>query len=73
MSGSSIKISGEEQITFLQNLHDRKLGVSDHAYEMTKEILFIDILINGWSLYGKSGTGSKPNKNGSLDESREEG
>ncbi len=55
---SSLEISPEEQITFLQQLTARKLPVSYKAYEMTKKIIFIQELPGGWKLYGKTGNGT---------------
>lgn len=52
---SSLGISPQEQVIFLQNLIDGKLSVSDKAYEMTKKIIFVGELVNGWKLYGRSG------------------
>lgn len=54
---SSLEISSHEQIEFLEKFLNRELGVSDHAYEMTKNLLFQEDLENGWKLYGKTGTG----------------
>jgi beta-lactamase class D len=54
--GSSLKISPQEQLEFLQKLLDKKLPVKDEAIEMTKNILFIEDLPNGWKFYGKSGS-----------------
>lgn len=54
---SSIRITPNEQIQFLQKMMDRQLPVSAKAYEMTKKILFIQELPGGWSLYGKTGNG----------------
>lgn len=53
----AILISPEEQVEFLQKIIDRKLPVSSHAYEMTEKILFIQDLVGGWKLYGKTGVG----------------
>ena len=54
---SSIKITPEEQIQFLQRMIDQQLPVSKKAFEMTKNILFIQELPGGWNLYGKTGNG----------------
>lgn len=54
---SSLKITPAEQIQFLQNLVEKKLPVSAQAFELTKEILFIQELPGGWQLYGKTGNG----------------
>ena len=54
--GSSLQISPQEQVTFLQKLLDNKLPVSVKAQEMTKNILFVEDLSDGWKLYGKTGS-----------------
>jgi beta-lactamase class D len=54
---SSLRITPEEQIQFIQSMIDKKLPVSAKAFEMTKEILFIQELPGGWNLYGKTGNG----------------
>lgn len=58
---SSLAISPFEQIAFLQKLIRDELPVSDKAQEMTKRIMFIDNLKNGWKLYGKTGSGYQLN------------
>jgi len=59
---SSLAISPEEQIVFLQALVDNKLPVSLKSHEMTKNILFLEELPNGWKFYGKTGNGRQWNK-----------
>lgn len=54
---SSIRITPDEQIQFLQKLINNKLPVSAKAIEMTKNILFIQELPGGWKLFGKTGNG----------------
>lgn len=54
---SSLQITPDEQIKFIQSMIDKKLPVSDQAFEMTKEILFLQELPGGWNLYGKTGNG----------------
>ena len=66
---TSLEISPLEQIDFLSKMLDRKLGVSDHAYEMTEKITYIQD-INGWKLHGKTGTCGHLNKDGSRSSSR---
>jgi beta-lactamase class D len=58
---SSLEISAEEQVVFLQKLIDNKLPVNLKSQEMTKRILFIEDLPNGWKLYGKTGMGYQLN------------
>lgn len=59
---SSLQISPEEQIIFLQKFINRELNVSSKAYEMTRNITFLESLQNGWKLYGKTGGGKFPDK-----------
>lgn len=59
---SSLEISPEEQVAFLQKLLDNKLPVSLKSLEMTRAILFVEDLPNGWKLYGKTGSGSLLNQ-----------
>jgi beta-lactamase class D len=59
---SSLEISPEEQLQFLQSLIDNKLPVSLKAHEMTRNILFVEELSEGWQLYGKTGNGSQLNR-----------
>lgn len=54
---SSLQISPEEQAVFLQKLLDNKLPVSHKSHEMTRNILFVEDLLGGWKLYGKTGNG----------------
>lgn len=61
---SSLAISPEEQIIFLQKLLDNKLPVSVKAHEMTKRIMFKEELFGGWKLYGKTGNGKQLDKKG---------
>jgi beta-lactamase class D len=55
---SSLKISPEEQVSFIRKMVRRELTVSNYATQMTKALLFIEELPNGWKLYGKTGAGS---------------
>jgi beta-lactamase class D len=54
---SSLEISSLEQIVFLEKFLQGTLPVNNNAYSMTKNILFIEELKNGWKLYGKTGSG----------------
>lgn len=54
---SSLEISPEEQVVFLQKFLDNKLPVSLKAHEMTRNIMFVEELPDGWKLYGKTGSG----------------
>lgn len=53
----SLEISSYEQIQFLEKLLREEFKISSYATKMTKNLLFIEKLSNGWSLYGKTGTG----------------
>ncbi|HHM2288181.1 TPA: class D beta-lactamase [Legionella pneumophila] len=59
---SSLAISPIEQIQFLQKIIHKKLPVSQKAYTMTKNIMYIQELPGGWKLYGKTGTGRQLTK-----------
>lgn len=56
---SSLKISPEEQIQFLEKLTVGKLPISAKAQKLTKQIMFVDNLKDGWKLYGKTGSKNK--------------
>lgn len=55
---SSLQISPEEQVVFLEKLLHDQLPVSPEAQAMTRKILFVEDLPEGWKLYGKTGTGN---------------
>lgn len=67
---SSLKISADEQIHFLSNFWNEKLGLTQHTTELTKKVMFIKKFGETAELYGKTGTGclkgndcmSKPGK-----------
>jgi len=54
---SSLQISPLEQVAFLGSIVNRQLPVSAHSYQATEEITQQDD-VNGWKVYGKTGTGS---------------
>nr|WP_241773787.1 penicillin-binding transpeptidase domain-containing protein [Rickettsia asembonensis] len=56
---SSLEISPEEQLAFLQKLVANQLPVSLKAQEMTKNIMFIEDFADWWKLYGKTGSGNR--------------
>ena len=64
---SSLKISPLEQLSFLEGIVQRKLPVSQHAYEMTARITAIAELANGWHVHGKTGTGFPLRADGTTD------
>lgn len=61
---SSLQISSIEQVAFLQKMLAGKLPLAPHAIAMTKNILFVEDLKNGWKFYGKTGMGSLLNAHG---------
>ena len=61
---SSLKISPEGQVDFLQKVVDRKLPISSASYDKTKKIMFIQETAGGWKLYGKTGNGTQLDKDG---------
>jgi beta-lactamase class D len=54
---SSLKISPIEQTAFIKKLLQKKLSVSEHAYQQTQKLLHVGNLQDGWELYGKAGAG----------------
>ena len=61
---SSLQISSAEQVAFLQKMLTGKLPIKPHSIAMTKNILFVEELKNGWKFYGKTGMGSLLNADG---------
>lgn len=55
---SSLKISPRDQVHFIQKMIQGELAVSSNAVQMTKTLLFVDILPEGWKLFGKTGWSS---------------
>jgi len=66
---SSLEISANEQLAFLEKLLAGQLPVSAHAHTMTQNILFVQEWPGGWKLYGKTGSGYllKPDRTEKLD------
>ena len=64
---SSLQTSSLEQVAFLQRMLDGKLHVKPYAVEMTKNILFVEELKDGWKLYGKTGMGGVFSIDGTKD------
>lgn len=52
---SSLLISPIEQVEFLEKLLNNNLPVSLEAQELTKNILLVEEIADGWRLYGKTG------------------
>ena len=58
---SSLKISPLEQVAFLQKLLKQDFPISSYAQEITKKLLFVEELSNGYKLFGKRGAGFQNN------------
>lgn len=54
---SSLEISAQEQAIFLEKLLADKLPVNKQAQAMTRNIIYVEDLPDGWKLYGKTGGG----------------
>lgn len=54
---STLEISPYEQVWFIHKMLHKQLGISDHAYKMTKRIFYNRSFSTGWDLYGKGGSG----------------
>jgi beta-lactamase class D len=70
---SSLKISVSEQVDFLQSLISDNLSFDAQSVTKTKKILSTGEVINGWDLYGKTGSGWQLNEDGTRDENRQIG
>jgi beta-lactamase class D len=70
---SSLQISPVEQLGFLTKLLNRELPVSAKAHEMTLAIMPTFPLPDGWTAYGKTGSGFQPSRNGSPNRERQFG
>ncbi len=66
---SSLQISPLEQIDFLRKIVNRQLAISASAYDMTEALTQSDVHPDGWTVYGKTGTGS-PGTDGQYDASK---
>lgn len=66
---SSLKISPDEQISFLRGIVGRSLSVSDKAYAMT-EAAMPAFEAGGWQVRGKTGTGWLAAKGGAPNRNR---
>lgn len=59
--GSSLKISGDEQLAFLKGVATNAFSLSREAIDNTKENMYVGDLPEGWKLYLKTGSsGSSP-------------
>ena len=66
--GSSLQISPLEQLKFLEQIVQRRLGVAARAYDMIGRITRIGTFANGWEVHGKTGTGFPLLPDRSIDE-----
>jgi beta-lactamase class D len=66
---SSLVISPDEQAAFVLKILNRKLAVSDRAYDMTARIL-PEFQAGPWKVQGKTGSGWLRGMDGKLDRSR---
>ncbi|MBN3819297.1 class D beta-lactamase [Paraburkholderia sp. Se-20369] len=57
-ANGSLQISPLEQVAFMRKVVNRTLPVSAHAYDMTARLTQIDAQPGGWTVHGKTGTGS---------------
>ena len=73
LSASSLQISPIEQIAFMSRLLKRELPASDKAVDLTLAIMPSFPLPDGWTAYGKTGTGFQPLRDGTFDRSRQFG
>lgn len=55
---SSLLISADEQLTFWKRFWREELPVSKHAFDMTKKITLGEASPAGWTLHGKTGSGT---------------
>lgn len=69
---SSLQISPVEQVAFIRAFLRRKLGVSDSAYRLTKEII-PRFYADGFAVHGKTGTGFKRTADGTIDRNLQQG
>lgn len=68
--GSSLAISPDEQVAFLRRLVNRDLGIAPLAYDMTTRLLATGTTVDGWTVYGKTGSGSPRRADGGPDRAR---
>jgi beta-lactamase class D len=70
---SSLSISPQEQLHFLNQLVENKLPVNIYSQEKTKNIMYQETLACGSKLYGKTGNGFQLNTNGNKMQDRQIG
>ncbi len=59
-----------EQVTVLEKLVNRKLPVTQHAIDVTSQIMLVNHLPDGWLVYGKTGTAYPRNADESFSKAR---
>jgi len=52
---------------------NRQLPISTHAYELTERLLKVDTPVNGWQVYGKTGTAAIQRPDGTADQTQDIG
>ncbi|MGH6760911.1 MAG: class D beta-lactamase [Phyllobacterium sp.] len=67
---SSLKISPEEQVTFLRKLVNRALPVSPDVFDKMYETVEVFPASGGWSVHGKTGSAFPRKADGSFDRAR---
>ena len=65
---SSLKISPQEQLAFLEKIVRRELPVSAAAYEMTGRITLVSDAKDAWTIHGKPGSASPHLADGRSDD-----
>lgn len=70
---SSLVISPDEQALLVKNLLHGDLGLSEHAYRMTRESMPVFSGEGGWTIHGKTGGGWLPGKDGKANRDRPQG
>jgi beta-lactamase class D len=60
---SSLRISAAEQVAFMRKIVRRELPVSRQAIDMTARITRHPVPVGGWTVHGKTGTGSPGSDN----------
>lgn len=70
---SSLQISPQEQIIFLEKLTTSVLPISQNAQYLARNLFFVEDLPNGWKLYGKTGSSFQINADGTQNQDRQIG
>jgi beta-lactamase class D len=70
---TSLAISAGEQVNFIRRLLDRRLGVSDKAYDRTVASMPVFQTPGGWTVRGKTGSGWLKDSDGQRRKDRPQG